>query len=106
MVDLISDPILGKMASYRQWFEKRLGDAIQAADAQQSIEQQQRPQDEEKEKKKNGNSGRNGSAGKLEDWNNFTSSSLIILWRHLWKSLSISVAVAVTSKHILILYIG
>jgi hypothetical protein len=66
--DSITDPILGKMASYRQWFEKRLGDAIQAADAQQSIEQQQQPRDEEKEKKKNGNNGRQGSAGKSEGY--------------------------------------
>ncbi len=36
----LSDPVLGKIASYRQWFEKRLGDAIQAADAKQAIELQ------------------------------------------------------------------
>ena len=81
IVDSISDPILGKMASYRQWFEKRLGDAIQAADAQQSIEQQQ-PRDEDKEKKKNGNKGKNGSAGKSEkrlNTDNFVTSFMKVL---------------------------
>jgi hypothetical protein len=48
-----SDPVLGKIASYRVWFEKRLGDAIQAADAKQAIEQQQQPTPEEKDKQKN-----------------------------------------------------
>ncbi len=45
--------MLGKIASYRVWFEKRLGDAIQAADAKQAIEQQQQPTPEEKDKQKN-----------------------------------------------------
>ena len=47
--------MLGKIASYRVWFEKRLGDAIQAADAKQAIEQQQQPTPEEEEKDKQKN---------------------------------------------------
>ena len=43
---IVPDPVLGKIASYRLWFEKRLGDAIQAADAKQAIDLQPMPNDE------------------------------------------------------------
>ena len=75
---LVSDPVLGKIASYRQWFEKRLDDAIQAADAKKSIEMQQQQQQQEQQqqnweekKKKNGN---NGGAGKA----NFTKNTFVV----------------------------
>lgn len=45
------DPVLGKIASYRQWFEKRLDDAIQAADAKKAIEQQVEQENDESTKK-------------------------------------------------------
>ena len=77
-IPTVSDPVLGKIASYRQWFEKRLDDAIQAADAKKSIEMQQQQQQQEQQqqngeekKKKNGN---NGGAGKA----NFTKNKQLL----------------------------
>ena len=56
-----SDPVLGKISSYRQWFEKRLGDAIQAADAKQAIEQQQPTPEEEEQERQKSKQERNGN---------------------------------------------
>jgi Sec7-like guanine-nucleotide exchange factor len=36
---------LGKVAEFRQWFEKRLDDAIQAAEIEQQQQQQQQETD-------------------------------------------------------------
>ena len=59
---IVPDPVLGKIASYRLWFEKRLGDAIQAADANQAIDLQPMPNDDDEkgqndEKKNNERNG-------------------------------------------------